>query len=95
MRGANGSPLDVESGFEEAPDSVISEYGLASYLPLHLSSTHTHSHTQAICHPDWTPTQRGLHLSALFVPVSQPADKSSPDDPRLNLPPITIGPALS
>lgn len=54
VREANEPLLDVKRGFEEEPDSVISEYGLASYLPLHLSSSHTHTHTQAICHPRWT-----------------------------------------
>lgn len=41
-------PVDVRSGSDGGPDSVISEYGLASYF------THTHTHMQAICHPDWT-----------------------------------------
>lgn len=73
--------MSVRSRFKDGPDSVISEYDLASYYAhthTHLHTyTRTHTHTQAICHPGWS-LQRGLHLSALFVPVSQPPDKSSP-----------------
>lgn len=81
-------PVDVRSGSDGGPDSVISEYGLASYF------THTHTHASHLS-SRLDSTSRGLHLAALFVAVSQPADKSSPKDPCLNPPPITKGPALS
>lgn len=53
--------MSVKSKFKDGSDSVISEYDIATYF--------TYTHTRAICHPVWT-LPSGLHLSALFVPVS-------------------------
>lgn len=92
-REASRSLLDVKSGFEEGPDSVISEYGLASYF----THTYTHVHTNtshSSSRLDSTP--RGLHLSALFAAMSEHADKSSPKVPCLKSAPYyqRVGPLM-